>query len=373
MMQFAKAGFINVNKKYLIVVFVFIVCTLSFARSFLGLAGIIPWHYGYSDVFNADRINPLNAQKTPYLEVQIEYPVITGFFIYLMWYFGKSLLGYALSTYAFLTIYAVIAAIYLYKFARESDIDGKKIWPFFVFAPSLLVFGVYNWDIIAVMFAVLAIYFFKKEKFLLAALFIGLGFNAKIFPVVFLPFMLLRVDFKKAIKMILVFALVFLALNSYFIINNLDNWKATYTFHSSRDPNIDSIWHLTGLSAVTINLLSSFLFILAYSYFLIRHKRYSILELCLISILLLLLFAKVFSPQYILWLLPFFVILKTNKAAFYSLEILNLIVLFLTLYWMFKGSTNVLLIAISLAVLGRTLILAFVLYIKTVRHKSINS
>src|SRR3989338_9706831 len=115
------------NKKILITIIIIIISTLSFARSFLGLVGIIPWHYGYSDVFNVDRINLLNTQKIPYLEVQIEYPVITGFFIYLMWHFGKSLLGYALLTYAFLTIFALIAAIYLYKFTREPNTDEKKI------------------------------------------------------------------------------------------------------------------------------------------------------------------------------------------------------------------------------------------------------
>jgi len=46
------------KKKLLIVVIILIISAIGFARSFLGLIGVIPWHYGYSDIFNEDRITP---------------------------------------------------------------------------------------------------------------------------------------------------------------------------------------------------------------------------------------------------------------------------------------------------------------------------
>src|SRR3989338_298341 len=97
------------------VVFTIIVLMISFARSFLGLIGAIPWHYGYSDVFNEDRIGIEAAKKIPYLETPIEYPLITGLFIYAMWFLGRSLLGYAALTWLFLTVFAVVTAIALHK------------------------------------------------------------------------------------------------------------------------------------------------------------------------------------------------------------------------------------------------------------------
>ena len=211
------------NKKYLIIIFVIIIFTLSFARSFLGLLGIIPWQYGYSDVYNADRIASFSAEKIPYINTSIEYPILTGFFIYLNWYFGKSLEGYIFLTYIFLTIFAVITALILFKTIKLLKMEEKNIWRFFVFGPSLLVFGVYNWDIMAVMFAVTAFYFFLKEKYGLAALALALGFNAKIFPIIFLPIMMFKVDLKKALKMLVVFTIICIVINSYFMFHDFNS------------------------------------------------------------------------------------------------------------------------------------------------------
>ncbi|MBI3035925.1 hypothetical protein HYY71_06405, partial [Candidatus Woesearchaeota archaeon] len=103
------------RKLSLAIAIVVIISAISFARSFFGMAGVIPWHYGYSDIFNEDRINPALAQRMPYLESPVEYPLITGFFIYFMWLLGKSLLGYAIFTWVFLTMSAVATAIILDK------------------------------------------------------------------------------------------------------------------------------------------------------------------------------------------------------------------------------------------------------------------
>lgn len=163
-----------------IVVVVLVVSAFSFARSFLGLIGIVPWHYGYSDVFNEDRINPELAKKIPYLENPVEYPVVTGFFIYFMWALGKGLLGYVLFTWIFLTLCSIIAAIFLCKLCDLLNIKQQNLYWFFVFAPSLLFFEIFNWDMIAVMLAVLAVYFFLKGKFGYSALFLALGLQRKI-------------------------------------------------------------------------------------------------------------------------------------------------------------------------------------------------
>src|SRR3989344_685322 len=153
------------NKKLLIVILVLAVSAISFTRSFLGLVGAIPWHYGYSDVYNEDRLNAGLAEKIPYLEQPVEYPVITGFFIYSMWVVGRSLLGYAMLTGIFLAIFTIITAVTLYKLAELFGIHKSRLYWCFIFAPSLLFFEIYNWDIIAVMFMALAIYFFCKNRF----------------------------------------------------------------------------------------------------------------------------------------------------------------------------------------------------------------
>lgn len=358
------------KKLLIIIVIVIVISTVSFSRSFLGVIGVIPWHYGYSDVFNEDRINTELAKRIPYVESPVEYPIITGFFIYLMWFLGKNLFGYAILTWLFLTLAAVITATTLYQLCDLLNVDKKRLVMFFAFAPSLLVFGIYNWDIIAVMFMVLAIHFFYRDQYVLSSMFLGLGFNAKLFPIVILPIMLLKTNLKQGIKIILMFLVTFLFLNLYFVINDFDMWKITYTFHGSRAPNIDSIWALTHLGIGTINIMSMLLFLIAYISLVSYHKKYDVISLSFASLLLFFLFNKVFSPQYMLWVLPFFVLSQTIAIkVFYSLEFANIAVFLLIQYWIFVSEGQIVLMGSILFIVMRGLLLAYLLYFILVKTR----
>ncbi len=352
------------NKKILIVIFVVLVSFISFSRSFLGLIGAVPWQYGYSDVFNEDRINPVTALKLPYLEVTIEYPLITGFFIYLAWFFGKSLLGYAILSYVLLTLFAIIAAMTLYKLCGILNAAKNRLWMFFVFAPSMIVFNIFNWDIIAVMFMVLAIYSYYRNKFIWASLFLALGFNAKLFPVLLLPIMLLKTGWKNKIKISLTFVITCIFLNIYFMIKNFSVWKSTYIFHSLRQPNIDSVWVLTGLNTQTINILSLALFLLFFALLVYNHKKYDTIKMGFLAVLLFLIVNKIFSPQYMLWLLPFFVLSSfITKIPYYVLEVSNLIVFFATSTWILASKEFMFLFISHISIVVRSIILVYLLYI----------
>ena len=352
------------NRKVLIVAFVLLVSFISFSRSFLGLIGVVPWHYGYSDIFNEDRINPVTALKLPYLEVPIEYPLITGFFIYLAWFFGKSLLGYAILSYALLTLFTIITALTLHKLCGILNADKSRIWLFFVFAPSMIVFNIFNWDIIAVMFMVLAIYLYYRNKFIWASLFLALGFNAKIFPVLLLPIFLLKTGWKNKIKIALTFIVTSIVLNIYFMIKNFSVWKSTYIFHGLRQPNIDSVWALTGLNIQIINILSLVLFLLFFALLAYNHKKYDTIKMGFLAVLLFLIVNKIFSPQYMLWLLPFFVLSSfITKIQYYALEALNLIVFFAASTWILASKEFMLLFISHISTIARSVILVYLLYV----------
>ena len=357
------------NKKLLIAILIIFVCTLSFARAFLGLIGIIPWHYGYSDIFNSDRIDESLAKKIPYLERPVEYQPVIGFFIYIMWLLGKNLLGYAIYTWIFLTAITIITTLQLYELTGALNAKKKRLLWFFIFAPSLVFFGVYNWDIIVVMFTVLAINSFYKKQYTLASLFLGLGFNTKLFPILILPVMLLKTDYKQWFKILAVFVLAFLVINSFFIINNFDVWKFTFTFHSSRQPNIDSYWHLLNLGTPAVNFLSFILIGLSYLLVIYFHKKYDFISLSFMAVLIFLIFNKIFSPQYMLWLLPFLVLIQPVKLlSFYLLEFANLGVFFTGLYRILDSWQYLLPISTALAI-ARTIILVYFLVAAIIRFR----
>jgi len=322
---------------FLIIIFI-ISSLFCFTVKYLGMKEVIPWFIGYSDIspFNKIALQP----GLPYIDKDVEYPVITGLFIHLTG-LGKTKENYFLLSSFFLVLFGLLTLITLYKLVLEKGIDKKRLIIFFAAAPSILFFMIYNWDLIAIFFTVLSLYFFRQKKDVSAAIFLSLGFNAKLFPILLLPIMLLKRDsIIKWVKIIFSFFITSIIVNIYFIIKNFDGWLFFYTFNSLREPNPDSMWGIiyrfSGIEIKLIGLISLVLFLIFYLFIIFYYRKKNIYYLGAASILLFLIFNKVFSPQYILWLLPFFILIpKLNKISFYSLEISNLIVLFSILPWIF--------------------------------------
>jgi hypothetical protein len=121
----------------------------------------------------------------------------------------------------------------------------------------------------------------------------------------------------------------FALINLPFAIAGFDGWLATYEFHTLRGPNFDNIWavrdfgpiRLPFLEPERLNLVTAlftgafFVSALAVGWW--RGKRVGGYPVVAVSGALLaafLLFNKVHSPQYALWIMPFFVLLRVPLA-----------------------------------------------------------
>jgi hypothetical protein len=107
---------------------------------------------------------------------------------------------------------------------------------------------------------------------------------------------------------------------------NFDGWWATYAFHKVRGPNFDSIWGLLSdgsssqwlfmpklnLTVAALSLLWFGLALAAGSWRAKREGVYPTLQVAGALLATFLLWNKVHSPQYTLWLLPFFVVLRMH-------------------------------------------------------------
>lgn len=134
--------------------------------------------------------------------------------------------------------------------------------------------------------------------------------------------------------------------NLPFAVINWAGWIATYTFHSQRTANFDSIWYL-GVPQWTpgeLNLatgvltLATGLIVLAVGWVQGR-KRGGLFPAVQVSAAMLatfLLWNKVHSPQYTLWLLPFFVLLRVNVLWWVAYAIADAAVYFGIFRWFFE-------------------------------------
>lgn len=257
----------------------------------------------------------------------IEYPVLTGVF---MWATG--LLADDGDTYLrwsalLLAPFGLLAAYLLARMAGWRAL----MW---AAAPALILYAFHNWDLLVVAAVAAGFYAWTRGMPAWAGALFAIGASFKMYPIFFLAPLLLERwtagDRKGGITGAGVGAGTFALINLPFIVQNFDGWWATYEFHSNRLPNFDSMWCAMRAmcleepfwEASTLNILTavltavSFVAILGAGLWLQRTRgTYPFVQACGAMLAVFLLFNKVHSPQYTLWLLPFFVLIGSSGFA----------------------------------------------------------
>lgn len=318
--------------------FTLIAVAISAGFHGLGLIKYVPWHIVYTDVLGF--YEQLKLPGFPYISKQIEYPVLTGIFMQLMFYLGVSKAGYYFVSAIFLGALVILSTYLLWQILPPER--RSHFWVYWVFAPSMFMFAVFNWDIIAIFFIILAIYAHKKNCPALAGLSVALGFSSKFFPVLFIvPLLIATKDMWGRFRATLGFVSGAAAVNLPFALLNYEGWYYFFGFNSARTSNLDSIWSVVrwlvgDMPVPVINGISLTVFALLFFSLMYWARHASFEKLCAIATLAFLLTNKVFSPQYTLWLLPFFLLVAPlQKPWFYALEFANLITFFSVVRWFF--------------------------------------
>lgn len=302
--------------------------------------GFLPWHIAYSDTVGF--YERLSQPGFPYISESkiIEYPLLIGLTMHFAYVVGQTKIGYMIVTFGVLLIFAIATTGLL--FAMLPPDQRKKLWMFWILAPSLFIFSTLNWDMIAIFFAIAAFYCASRERTNTAAAFLALGFSTKFFPALYLvPLLMTTKTLSAKIKAVISFVATAVVINMPFVLLNKNAWWYFFGYNAARTSNNDSIWtivrYLGGeLDVSTINSVSGFLFAASFVLAMWYWRQESFVVLAAITTILFFLFNKVFSPQYVLWLLPFFVLAGVQKKLwFYALEFSNMITFFIALQWYF--------------------------------------
>ncbi len=283
-------------------------------------------HMCYSDISALYGAREINTDKWPYAsqENSVEYPVLTGM---VMWatglliddpngyrpYFDLNILLIALLLFASVFILWRLKPEYVALFPIAPAVFG-----------SLFI----NWDIYAVLFALLSLYFYKDEKLDVSALFMGIAISTKFYPgVILFGIALIFWNQKKItqlIRYLLVTVFAWLAINLPVALTNFDGWWRFFKLNIDRDSDLGSIWYATSLLKFpqpNINNFTIILFLIALGaigvfYFMVAQSRSDFANLATVAFLTVAAFvtiSKVYSPQYILWLTPLAVLAMTRK------------------------------------------------------------
>ena len=262
----------------------------------------------------------------------IEYPVLTGTFMWVAARFASDFNGYLDASAILLAPFGLLTA---YLLARMSGARAL-LW---AAAPALVLYAFHNWELLVVAAAAGGIYLWHREQPLGAAAVFGVGGALKLFPLfLLLPLFLdvwMKRDVKAAGRVLVAGVGTFAAINLPFVIASPSGWWTTYEFHGLRTGNFDSIWYLGWPSAApeTINVISAALVVAffagATAYGWVRARREGVFPFLQVGAALIasfMLWNKVHSPQYTLWILPFFVLLGVRLVWWFVYTVVDLMV-----------------------------------------------
>lgn len=296
----------------------------------------------------------------PYLQTPpggqpLEYPVLTGIF---MWFASilatpiAEILGID-ATVAFFDVnvigllpFLLIAVIATALTVRHRPWDAAMV----ALAPTMILGATINWDLIPIALTALAMLAWSRSKPGWAGVALGLAVAAKFYPILLLgAFAILALRTAKwRPSLVLLGATVatWVLVNIPFAIANTEGWWYFYSFNSERGVDFGSIWYAASvLGAPTVpadvlNVVATGSFVLLFALIavlsLATKRRPRLAQVAFLVIAAFVLSGKVYSPQYVLWLVPLAAMARPRWRDFLIWQV-GEVVYFAAIWWHLAG------------------------------------
>jgi uncharacterized membrane protein len=317
------------------------------------------WHdnvqytrFCYTDVLALYYAEGLNEGAVPYRDHAVEYPVVTGYFMGALglpvhslgqdhpdlnqgqWFYNLNAL--------------VLGALAVATVAMILALRRRRPWDAAMFAlsPALLLTATVNWDLLAVGLTAFGLYAWAKRRPVPAGILLGLAAAAKLWPLFILgPILLLALRaarLRAALVTTGTAAVTIVVVNLPVAVPYWDNWKRFFDLNTTRGIDWGTLWYigryfdgrfnsggpgdqgpfqwLSGHVDPTLNYLTYALFAVAClgiaALALLAPRRPRLAQLAFLVVAAFLIFSKVWSQQFVLWLLPLAVLARPRWGAF---------------------------------------------------------
>ncbi len=285
-------------------------------------------HACYSDIPALYGERDLDKDQWPYSSTTdaVEYPVLTGT---VMWVFAlatpageNEIRTYYRINIAFLAALFILVAVIVYRIRPEFAYLTTL-------APAAIGSLYINWDLWAIISMMLSIYWFDRKKYKHSAIAIGISISTKFLPVfLLLPIALIlwrRNEVKELARYIAIAVLTFAAINLPVLLTTPEGWLRFYELNFNRGQDWGSLWY--ALTSLGVNLgntnffaiLALFVSVLFVSLLIFSTKNaLTLADVSFIVLALVMIASKVYSPQYILWLVPLAVIAMSTRKDLHA-------------------------------------------------------
>ncbi|MEV0567965.1 glycosyltransferase 87 family protein [Dactylosporangium sp. NPDC050588] len=330
-------------------------------------------YFCYTDVLALYYAEGLNEGQVPYADHQVEYPVLTGAFMGVLGLPVHSLGQQGALDNPGQTFYdlnaVVLSAFGIAAVAATLAVRRRRPWDaaMFAAAPALFVSATVNWDLFCVGLAAISMACWARRRPLLAGLFLGLATAAKFYPVLILGALLvlcLRTGkWKEALATFGVGAGTWLAVNVPIAALYWDSWIKFWDFNSQRGIDWGTLWYIgahfprgsgqygfpyfqnldTDPEHATLNVLYLGLFLICCVGILVlgltAPTTPRLAQLAFLIVAAFLLTGKVWSQQYVLWLIPLAVLARPRWGAFLAWQAAE-VLYFVSFYGELMGASG---------------------------------
>jgi Glycosyltransferase family 87 len=291
----------------------------------------------YTDIYPLYFTERLSAGKIPYLGHPVEYPVLIGAAMQAAAWVVQPISDAFLRGREFFDVTAVLLVIFAVAavLATAYLAGPARRWTALLVAlsPAVILAAFINWDLIAMSLATLGLAAWAGRRGVLAGILLGLAVATKFYPVFLLgPLFLLclRAGRLRACWVTAgSAAAAWLAVNLPVALAAPGGWAEFYRFNAARGADWGSIWYffetehwpvLGSMPLGTVNVVSLALFGIACAgvgvLALAAPRRPRLPQLCFLVIAAFLLFNKVWSPQYVIWLAPLVVLARPRLLSY---------------------------------------------------------
>jgi uncharacterized membrane protein len=245
-----------------------------------------------------------------------------------------------------LAICAMLVSLLLYRM-----VGGRAL--FFAVAPTLLIYAFVNWDLWPALLATAGTYAFLRGRDAGGGVLLGLGAAAKAYPgLLAVPFAADRLrgggrGRERALAVVAWTVIAWIAVNLPFAVAARSSWWTFFRFNAERPVDWDSLWfvactRLHGSAScswsprlVNLGSLAAFVAVTAVVW-IVRARRdpgFPRWTLGFPILVAFLLTNKVYSPQYGIWLLPWFALALPSPWLFGLFEAADVAVFVTRFSW----------------------------------------
>jgi uncharacterized membrane protein len=284
----------------------------------------------YTDIYPLYYAEGLYNRQVPYTGHPVEYPVLIGGAMQAAAWLVRNVDAVIRGREFFdvtVVLLAVCAVAAVLATARAAGPQARWQGLMVALSPALILNAFVNWDLIAMALTALGIAAWAARRGIWAGVLLGLGVATKFYPLVILGALLLLClragRLKDFARTFAAAVLAWLAVNLPVMIVALPGWATFYVFSKNRGADWGSLWYMFEYFNVpklgnyqlgVLNQMSAAALVAAFAAIallaLAAPRRPRLPQVCFLLLAAFLMTNKVWSPQYVIWLVPLAVLAR---------------------------------------------------------------